>query len=201
MQTAIIPSYLYQQYSDDANLQGFVAAYNTIAQEYLDWFNQLNLPIYTSSSITGALLDWVALGIYGMLRPALASGASFAEGGAYNTLPYDTQPYNQNLFSAPSEAYIVTDDYFKRVLTWNFYKGDGFQFNTNWLKRRIERFLNGVNGIDPGIQNTYDISVHYSLPNNINITIPNTPAAAIFQAGVQDGVIQLPFQYQYNITL
>jgi len=45
--------------------------------------------------------------------------------------------------------YELPDDIFKRILTWNLYKGDGNRFSMRWLKRRIARFLFGVNGIDP----------------------------------------------------
>ncbi len=50
-----IPSFLYQQYADDENLQAFVASYNEMAQEYVDWYNQISLPVYTLQS--GGLLD------------------------------------------------------------------------------------------------------------------------------------------------
>ena len=72
MLTKILPSYLYTQYADDVNLQSFVSAYNTMTQEYLDWFNNINLPIYTVQS--GTMLDWVATGLYGIPRPTIANG-------------------------------------------------------------------------------------------------------------------------------
>ena len=34
-----IPAYPYQQYADDADIQAFFAAYNSLAQGYLDWYN------------------------------------------------------------------------------------------------------------------------------------------------------------------
>ena len=57
---AIIPAYVYQQYADDDDIQAFNSAYNNTAQSYLNWFTGIELPIYTSSTINGALLDWVA---------------------------------------------------------------------------------------------------------------------------------------------
>jgi hypothetical protein len=72
--TTVIPSYLYQEYSDDDDLQGFVAAINTKQQDFVDTFNALNLPIYTGPIVQGALLDWVARGLYGMARPELDTG-------------------------------------------------------------------------------------------------------------------------------
>lgn len=200
MLTATIPSYLYQEYSDDSDLQAFVSAYNTLTQQYLNWFNNTPLPIYTNSAITGPLLDWVGQGIYGYARPTLAVGATFSNLGVYNTEPYDTEPYNQNIYTNPVTDYTVTDDYYKRCLTWNFFKGDGFQFTTTWFKRRIYRFLNGFDGIDPVVQQTYSISVTFS-GTSITVTIPNTTSAQILKAAIQSGAVYVPFEYPLTITL
>lgn len=200
MKTAIIPSYLYQQYADDSDLQAFVNAYNTIAQEYLNTFINIDLPIYTSSMITGQLLDWVGNGLYGFPRPTLSAPLPFSSGGSYDTEPYDTVPYSYDDKGGTINYYTVTDDYYKRMLTWNFYKGDGFQYTTTWLKKRIERFLNGVNGAPLQIDNTYNISVTYSGEYTIDINIPDTTISPIFKAGIQEGALYVPFQYTYNVT-
>jgi len=229
MLTQIIPSYLYQQYYDDSDLQAFVSAYNTLAQEYLDWFNNLNLPIYTKQS--GASLDWVAQGIYGLTRPVLPEGG-YTNKGVYNTDYLNTLPFNQDVKIAPSNFYVTTDDIFQRCITWNFYKGDGYQFNTTWLKRRIARFLAGVNGTDPLLGETYQISVTFASNNVVNIHIYSgvnikkggslldtfefnevplnaestftplipTTLAPILQSGINAGVLQVPFQYTFNVT-
>lgn len=198
-----LPAYLYQQYSfDDTTqyLQAFFTAYNNSSQQNLDNLNNINLPIYTNSLISGVLLDWVALGIYGVKRPSLSTGRDFSPLGVYDTVPYDVSAYSEDISGSPGTFYIVTDDYFKRILTWNFYKGDGFQYTTSWLKRRIQRFIYGLNGIAPTIDNTYDVSVVYTAPNNIEITIPNLPVSAILDAAIQDGVLNVPFQYNYTVT-
>src|ERR1700739_1536949 len=78
--TAIIPSYLYEEYNDDSDLQAFVSSYNTLAQTFLNTLVELNLPIYTSDVISGPLLDWVAEGLYGISRPSLFSGQSITVG-------------------------------------------------------------------------------------------------------------------------
>lgn len=203
MITNTLPAYLYQQYSfDDTTpyLQAFFTAYNNSSQTNLDTLNNINLPIYTNDLIEGDLLNWVALGIYGVERPSLSTGRDFSPLGVYDTLPYDTSAYSEDIAGSAGTFYVVTDDYFKRILTWNFYKGDGFQYTTTWLKRRVYRFLNGLNGIAPTIDNTYDISVVYTAPNNIEITIPNLPASAILDAAIQDGVLNVPFQYNYTVT-
>ena len=229
MITQIIPSYLYQQYYDDSDLQAFVSSYNTLAQEYLDWFNNLNLPIYTKQS--GVSLDWVSLGIYGLERPILPEGG-YSYKGVYNTPQLDELPFNQNVKIAPQNFYLTTDDIFQRCITWNFYKGDGYQFNTHWLKRRIARFLAGVNGTDPQLGETYQISVRFAANNVINIHIyPGvsiqkggslldtfdldtvtfnaetifaalipTALAPILQSALNAGVLEVPFQYTFNVT-
>ena len=203
MITNNLPAYLYQQYSfDDTTqyLQAFFTAYNNSSQTNLDTINNLNLPIYTNPMIEGLLLDWVALGIYGMNRPSLSTGRQFSPLGVYDTVPLDTTAYTEDVSGGAGTFYTVTDDYFKRILTWNFYKSDGFQYTTNWLKKRVKRFLFGNNGISPVIQDTYDISVIYTAPNNIEITIPNLPISPILNAAIQDGVLNVPFQYNYTVT-
>jgi len=168
--TTTLPSYLYQQYTDDDDLQAFVLAYNTYAQEFVDWFNSLNLPIYTQEQIFGPLLDWVAAGIYGIIRPVISSGL-FRAIGPYNTQYFNQKnPYNGFRFIGSSNVATTTDDVFKRIITWHFFKGDGKYFSPIWLKRRILRFLFGVNGTDfegP----TYSISVTFGVHQQLNITI------------------------------
>jgi len=271
MQETIIPSYLYQQYSDDSDLQAFVNSYNLLAQYYLNTFNQLDLPIYTNPMISGQLLDWVAQGIYGFARPSLSAPTAFSTLGVYDTVPYDTIPYSYDVKIGSNSYYTVTDDYYKRILTWNFYKGDGYQYTTTWLKNRIARFLFGVNGAPLQIDQTYNlgtpavlsgctisgttltigsvvsgtivpymilagasvaeptfivsgsgttwtlsrsltistpesmqglnaVSVSYSAPNNITIKIPNLAISPILQAAIQEGVLYVPFQYNYTVT-
>lgn len=70
---SIIPAYPYTQYNDDPDIVAFFDAYNKLAQGYLDYFNNLNLPCWTSPAITGELLDWIAAGIYGESRPCFKS--------------------------------------------------------------------------------------------------------------------------------
>jgi hypothetical protein len=89
---ATIPSYVYQQYQDDSDLQAFAAAFNTMAQTYVTWFANVSLPIYTN--LSGTLLDWVLFGLYGIPRTSLASPSSAALG------PINTTPINALEISA-----------------------------------------------------------------------------------------------------
>lgn len=181
-----------------SDLQAFVDSYNALAQGYLDDFNSLSLPIYTLQS--GAMLDWVALGIYGVNRPSLSAGTSFGPDGVYNTVEYNKTAYSEDIKGGAYTNYVVTDDHFKRILTWNFYKGDGFQFDIPWLKRRIKRFLYGFNGVDFPIGDTYQVSVTKPSANSFAISIPNLDIAPIFAACIAQGVLNVPFQYTFTVS-
>lgn len=230
-----IPSYLYTEYADDDDLQAFVASYNALAQQYLDWLNTVNLPVYTGAPISGSLLDWVAQGLYGITRPALASGSN-SDLGPYNTAMLNELPYNGLDIITPAPV-ATSDDIFKRIITWNYYRGDGRVFTVPWLKRRIMRFLEGTDGSAPSIDNTWQISVSFGIPPQINIRLltqqrivtqaalynefmmnegpfiynylnteidfdyPPLPNAAIFAEALQAGVLQLPFQYEFTVSV
>ena len=143
-------------------------------------------------------------------------------------------PFNAYKIVGPSNVTVTTDDIFKRIITWNFYKGDGKVFNIRWLKRRIMRFLYGTNGSAPNIDQTYQVSVTFGVANQIDIQLisgvrrvtggaifdrfalnsmpfnavksaftPLTPLpnAAIFKEAMDSGVLQLPFQYEYIVSI
>lgn len=239
MLTKAIRSFLYTEYNDDEDLQAFVRAFNQLAQNYVDTFVGINLPVYTSDPVGGGLLDWVAAGLYGMKRPTLSEQRLSLIG------PFDTYGFNFNVaFDAVVEGnsgggqavfYTVNDDIFRRVITWHFYKGDGKQFNVRWLKRRIERFLDGENGAPLNPDQTYRVSVTFGPAGTVNIGItsssysltgtgpfdtmafndvpafdaadlnitalPPLPAATILKAAIDAGVLELPFQYTYVVTI
>lgn len=156
--TKIVPSLPYQQYNDDETIDAFFDSYNTLAQSYVDWAVDTPLPVYTNASISGPLLDWVALGLYGMQRPTLSSGRNRVI-GPFNTVAFNTLPFNVRKAIGPTNIAVTTDDVFKRILTWNLYRGDGLVFNIRWLKRRIVRFLMGPSGTAPNVDDTSPVSV------------------------------------------
>jgi len=168
--TNVIPSYLYVQYADDDDLQAFVRAYNEMAQQYVTWFATISLPVYTSNTINSALLDWVAEGLYGMKRPVLPSGLS-QNLGMLNTIQLNTLPLNVEELLGPPDYYLVDDDVFKRILTWHLYKGDGKLFDIRWLKRRVMRFLTGINGGQGETDQTYQISISFGVDGEVNINL------------------------------
>lgn len=176
-----LPQYLYEEYADDETLLGFVQAFNEIVQSYVDYYNALNLPVFTLQQ--GRLLDWVADGMYGFKRPALPQGVGRSF-GPYNTSMFNTIGYNVYDLEGPSSFYATTDDVFKRILTWYTYKGDGKQFNVRWIKRRVERFLSGTDGgggnsaagspSTPQMyppDNTYEVGVTFGTDGQININL------------------------------
>ena len=198
--TKIIPSYPFVQYRDDPNIVAFFEAYNEMAQEYLDEFNSQSLPYWPSPTLSRKLLDWVVEGIYGETRPLLMVSQEAIAKGAYNTIDYNTIPYAGLKNFVPGATTYVVDDYFKRILTWNFYKADGVQFNIDWLKRRIARFLRGPNGIDPPVTDTFDISV---IPADgvFAITLPDSDdnVGQFLKEAIEQGIVKLPFIYSFTV--
>lgn len=235
MASATINQYLYQQYADDQDLQAFVSSENAATQAYITWFNQVILPVYQNLSsgppdangnATPGLLDWVAEGVYGLTRTAIEAEKFFGF-GPLNTVTLDAITdtgagavlgYPLNVLNQPSEVFFaITDDVFKRVMTWNLYKGDGKRFCVRWLKRRVMRFLIGINGWDStlwypqnyqgvGCDNTTAISVQ--IANNTCFVAINdalmgqlcptlTPGILVlFQAIFQSpGLLDLPADF------
>ena len=198
--TKILKAYPYVQYKDDEYISSFFDALNDYQQEYFDYMKTLKLFLYTG--LSGDVLDWVGSGLYGIERPVL-SIASYAYSGEYNTSVYNgLVPYNGMSVTTESEAtYTVTDDIYKRILTWHLYKADGHMFTIPWLKRRIKRFLLGTNGEDVSITNTDDISVTVSDHTvTINTSLTTYSYLLVFSAAVSSGAIELPFQYDFNVT-
>ena len=167
-----IPAQPYVQYNDDPAIQAFFTAYNNLTQQYLNAFNSLNLPIYPL--LSGNLLDWVAAGLYGFTRPTLVSG-TLPRLGALDTQAFNTVPFNTDYHTGKLVYTPVSDDIFKRIITWHFYKGDGTNFDIRWLKRRIARFLFAAPGcLNPNIDQTYQISILFGAGNIVYINLVET---------------------------
>ena len=196
----IIPAYVYTQYADDDNIQAFNTSYNNEATQFLLWFNTLNLPIYTGGIVSGALLDWVGQGLYGQARPSVTTG-SIESFESINQSPIDRQAINSRNIKNNEVLQSTTDDIYRRVLTWNLYKGDGFIFNMQWLKRRIVRFMNGANGISPTIDNTNIVSASVSgTAFTIAIDTPTPSIGTQLGSLINSGACITPFQYTFDIS-
>lgn len=195
-----IQSYLFWQYNDDQYLQAFVDAYNALAQGYVDWFNETVLADYRS--LSGALLDWIGAGVYGIERPTLPEGTLYGA-GALATWALATIAFATTVTEGQQTYYVVNDDIYQRVITWHFYKADGRAFTIRWLKRRIMRFLLGANGTAPNIALTPDLSVAI-VGHAVTVNLSNSaayPIAPLFQAAVGAKVLELPFQYTFTVNL
>ena len=120
----------------------------------------------------------------------------------------NTIPINAFQTTGIINVFTTTDDIFKRIITWFFFKGDGQVYSTTWLKRRVMRFLIGASGTTPNIDNTYPIGVVYNGSGAVTLTITLTVAAGIllsvaqvFQAAAASGAISLPFQYDFTVNI
>ena len=134
-------------------MQAFFSSLNTILQGYLTWFYETPLSVYTSAGIYGPLLDWTAQGIYGISRPVLGT-VTTTSAGILGTNVLGTHTLGVLAITQSGTSAIVTDDIYKRVLTWVLYRGNGLRFSIPWLLRRVERFLGGVNGADTAVSLT-----------------------------------------------
>lgn len=223
----IINAYLYAEYSDDESLQAFIASYNSLAQGYLEWFNTTPLSVYTSPNITGPLLDWIGQGIYGIERPVLST-LTTRNYGSYNSVPYNTLAYNTRRHVTSGAATQASDDIYKRVLTWHLYLGDGRQMSLMWLRRRIARFIYGVDGSDIpvdylpeiglsrppiGYSGAYSTTAYNTQPYNSNaarkslsartilISLPPGQASQDFQILLTEGYLAVPFQVTFTTVI
>jgi hypothetical protein len=178
-------------------------AYDSVLNNSLP-LNQSGSDSVGGSSVVG-LLAWVLTGLYGITRPtlgALVSSKSVED--AYNTYRYNTRQYNEHVLTKTYNYSVASDDIYKRVATWNLYKGDGYQFTARWLKRRAVRFLTGANGIDPGVQETYGVGVtygaNYAITINCNHLYPGASFIPALTELIASGALQLPFQYDFTVV-
>lgn len=195
----IIPSYPYVQFSDDVDIQAWFDAHNHCVHTYLDWINQTPLAIYTNENISGKLLDWVANGVYGIYRVPLANSRSQTR-GEINTYTFNELPLNEGITSTVASYQNMSDDIFKRLITWNFYKGDGSQFSIPWLKNRIARFLYGINGF----LSTNNISVKFTSTRTIMVTLYDVGGEEYIASQLSllfsSGIPNLPYGYNVSIS-
>lgn len=223
-----INSYLYFQYQDDQDLPALIASYNAMTQDYVTWFADISLPVYTG--LSGALLDWIGQGVYGLPRPDLSSSrvtgrigqlASFRNHG-----PIVVSPSSEingplpNIVNAIATTQIYVDenvvytpdDIYQRILTWWFYKGDGDDFSISWLKRRMARFIYGIRGTDvcppwnPGISVTFNESAVPLVQCEItldSVLLPGIDGNVLtfLKLAIEGNVLLLPFQFSYQVTI
>jgi hypothetical protein len=217
MLTQTLPAYPYQEYADDENIAALFNAYNDGVNAYVSWFANIGLPYYPG--LTGSLLNWIAQGIYGQMRYSAAASPATSAIGPLNSAALNTIPLNT--YIAPTQTYYaVTDDIFQRILTWNFFKGDGKRWCPRFLKRRVMRFVLGTNGIDPepwnagftvGAESTQAISVQF-VGSTCVISINQLAASALTQLTpnilqifaalfLAPGVLDKPVEWNYSVNI
>jgi hypothetical protein len=197
--TVILPAYVYQEYNDDTDVPWFFFAYNQIAQDYMTWLATTCLANYTQDPVSGDLLDWVGRGRYGIARPSLPYGY-LERIGQFNTAPYNELAYNETTVINPEgagQSYATTDDTYRRCMTWALFTGDGKVFNIRWLKRRVMRFLLGINGINFNVDQTYRISVTFGPGDQANIVIING-VTTVTGGATYNGMGYNDAQFPYN---
>ena len=86
------------------------------------------------------------------------------------------------------------------MIQWNNYNGDGFQFTTRWLKRRVMRFLGGYLFPDESYQVSVGV-VGRSVTITISAGIAPLTLAPILQAAIESGLLHLPFQFTFTVVI
>lgn len=210
----VIKAYLYTQYNDDKHLQALVDAYNEFTQEVYEWLRDARLPVFVGGYNSGKQLRWIAKGIYGQDIPILKADKR-GNRGPYNALEYNDMPYNSYKDIYDDTVINISDDLFKRVLTWNFYRGDGNRFTIPWLKRRVMRFLNGVDGTDikndqhwcvsvsveeDGIEITIDTE-QLPLNNNGQTVADDFSYVNFFKSAMESDILQVPIYQPVTVII
>jgi hypothetical protein len=119
-------------------------------------------------------------------------------------VPLDSIEIDGSRFSETGTAITATDDYYKRTITWLTYLGDGRMCNAMVLRKRIARFLYGVNGADVPLSLAQNVSIAMQAsPLQYIITIPSSanPASSYFQEAVNSGILSFPFQIGVVINI
>lgn len=197
--STILPAYPYKEYTDDQDIVAIFTSYTGLAQNYLDWFNSTPLGVYTNASISGPLLDWIAEGIYGIPRPVLSFLTTRFRAGL-GTSFLGSHALGEGLYASSGTATVADDDIYKRVLTWWLYRGDGQQMSIPWLRRRVARFIYGVNGSDVDIGELPNISISVS-SSALSVTVPSVPSGDFFKQVVDNGILALPFLLPMTVTV
>jgi hypothetical protein len=219
------PAYLYAQYSDDADLQAFVQAFNDLVDGYLNWFT--DTPLANYCNLSGPLLDWIGANLYGIPRPTVGT-ESVRTTGYMGSNAMGLSALGILSVKQSGTALQLTDDLYKRLLTFWLFLGDGKQMSLAWIRRRFARFLFGVNGGDIPVEYLQQVSI--TIPNlppmgamgsqaigygamgvlntdtplakhNYTISIPQSVAASALQQLFLSNLLPMPFQISFQIVV
>lgn len=203
MPSLLAPAYPYQQFNDDADIVALFSSYNQLANTILDWLLSRPLACYMRESISAGLLDYAAYCIYGVRRYQIGYSNIDTISGAIDTITINQLPIDGNAIAVHAGSTKLSDDIFKRILTWNFYRGDGTQFSIPWLKKRIMRFLTGTQGRAWRFNGTLPVSV---IVQNSIVTIQVAHGVATSELIqtlnilLRNGIVHVPSALTYNIT-
>jgi hypothetical protein len=165
----------------------------------------LDGPFSVGANTIVGLIQWVLTGLYGIPQPTLGALISQTSTACeFNTFQFNRRQFNQFSLTKTYNYSPANLDLYRRVATWLLYKGDGLIFGGRWLKRRVVRFLTGVNGADPGVQQTYGVSVVFAANYEITITItsakfPGAPITALSEL-LASGALGLPIPYSASVV-
>ncbi|MHB8372203.1 MAG: hypothetical protein ACYDBI_05790 [Thermoplasmataceae archaeon] len=195
-------AYPYAQYQSDDNIQAFFDAMNAYGTAYHQWFTGTPISVYTSSAVFGSLLDWVGTNYYGLIRPVIGAPSAAYQGGM-NTFPMNSIAMNGNIVSsAGGNPVTASDDLYKRTLTWINYRGDGWNFSINWLRKRVARFIYGVGGTDiSDVGLTANIRISVSSGSYVVITVPSGTVETSLAGLFDGGWLPVPSNLSFTIKL
>jgi hypothetical protein len=199
----IPPSYQYGQYQLDPNVQASVDAFNGEAEGIFYWLQNYPIADYRTDPISGDLLSWVGLGLYNMPRTVQVSTV-------YNrSLSIADSPYGNIAFASTdyqnftSTVLNLTDDQYRRCITWNIYSGDGWVFNTTWLRNRVARFLYSADGYsDITIGELSNVNINWLGDRQAQIfaVTQDTALVDLMNIAILNEYLQTPLGYNFTLT-
>ncbi|MXV43589.1 hypothetical protein GS501_00655 [Saccharibacter sp. 17.LH.SD] len=200
--TLLAPATPYQQFSDDADIIAFFEAYNALMQEIIFWMVGHPMALYIGPALTGNLLSYCALCLYGQFRYRISYVELRSVTGAIDTTTINRLSVDETVIDKRYIGNSISDDLFKRILTWNFYKGDGLNFSIPWLKRRIMRFLTGDDGHAWRFNSTDPVSVR--LEGRKVIITPDTgpwshDLVIILSRILTNGILNVPPMFTFMV--
>jgi hypothetical protein len=145
----------------------------------------------------GDLLDYLALGIYGITRPYIPLSSLTEDSGSWGQRRFLTR-FLSFVAGAPPQSRKLTDNEFKKLIQWLLYKGDcelkDYRVvNLSILKQKIAMFLDA---------SPYEISIIPTSNKNFLITLNKTNTlAVIFRALLINNYLQLPSYFTFQVSL
>ncbi|WP_168194425.1 hypothetical protein [Formicincola oecophyllae] len=200
--TLTAPAYSFVQFADDPSINAFMTATNQTAQGGLDWLLQHPLALWTAPQMKGGLLAYSLYCLYGQGRPNTNFTILKTSSGAINDTDVNRMEIDGQNMDTVTVSPLEADDILKRVATWNFFKGDGFNFTIPWLKRRVMRFLTGSGGASGRFNNTVPVSVQVA-GRGVTITVASGPwdgdVIAALTGLLEAGHLHLPTMYNFTL--